>query len=108
MSGAGNGVSLHRSIGSGMVPGMISGMDNATKARENRLRSAAARQQLRLTRSRRRDRLGWDYGRYWLAPARGRGPVIGDERGRKVGDPPGLTLDQVEAYLTRPRDRAGP
>jgi hypothetical protein len=76
-------------------------MDYKVKARENRLRAAAARQRMTLIRSRRRDRRAWDYGRYWLVPERGR--VIGGRRA--VGDPPGLTLAEVEAYLTRPRDR---
>ena len=83
---------------------MLSGMalDTATKTRENRLRHMAARQRMTLHRSRRRDPLAWDHGRYWLAPAGGRGPVIGAHgRGAGVGDPPGLTLDEVENWLTR-------
>lgn len=82
-----------------MVRGMLSGMDNKTKARENRLRQAAARQRMTLHRSRRRDPRGWDYGRYWLVPDRG--PVVGARgRGADLGDPPGLTLDEVEDWLT--------
>jgi hypothetical protein len=88
-----------------MVPGMLPSMDTATKTRENRLRQMAARQRMTLHRSRRRDPRAWDYGRYWLAP-HGGGPVIGAESGRLVGDWPGLTLAEVEDWLTRPPGRA--
>ena len=75
-------------------------LDTAVKTRENRLRHMAARQGMTLHRSRLRDPRALGYGRYWLVPARG--PVIGS-RGRRagVGDPPGLTLDEVEDWLTR-------
>ena len=87
-----------------MVPGTLSGMDTATKTRENRLRHMAARQRMTLHRSRRRDPRAWDYGRYWLLQHDG--TVIGAEAGRLVGDWPGLTLDEVEDWLTRPPGRA--
>ena len=71
-------------------------MDTVTKVRENRLRRLSERRRMRLVRSRRRDTGAWDYGRYWLVPDRGK--VIG---GRAAGEPPGLTLDEVEDWLTR-------
>ena len=85
---------------SSMLPGMA--LNTAVKTRENRLRHMAARQRMTLHRSRRRDPRAAGYGRYWLAPASGKGPVIG-ALGRRagVGDPPGLTLDEVEDWLTR-------
>lgn len=84
-----------------MLPGMA--LNTAVKTRENRLRHMAARQGMTLHRSRLRDPRALGYGRYWLAPTRGRGPVIGAAgRGAGVGDLPGLTLDEVEDWLTCP------
>ena len=47
-------------------------MDNAEKARENRLRDWAKRQGYELHRSRRRDPRAKDYGTYKLVPQRGK------------------------------------
>lgn len=73
----------------GIVPGM------ADKVRENRLRRMAERQGLVLTRSRRRDPRALDYGLYWLARTKGQ---ITDSDDSLLS---GVTLDEVEAYLTR-------
>ena len=66
------------------------------KVRENRLRRAADRQGLILVKSRRRDPRALDYGTFGLVDSR-TGAVVaqGSERGF------GLTLDQVEDYVTR-------
>jgi hypothetical protein len=63
------------------------------KVRENRLRRAAARQGLRLTKSRRRDPLALDFGRYWLTDDNNRGVA---------GDMNGCTLDEIEEVLRNP------
>ena len=72
----------------------------AERSREARLRRAAVRQGLTLRKSRRRDPRALDFGRYWL--------IRGDETmvSAVLGDPDvlggerGVTLDEVEAYLT--------
>jgi hypothetical protein len=71
--------------------------DQSLKVRENKLRRMASRQRIEFHKSRRRDSLAWDYGRYWLLVPGGR--VIG---GSQVGEPPGLSLDEVEKHLTQP------
>jgi hypothetical protein len=77
---------------SGMTLGMKGGaVDQAEKVRENRLRRMAGRQGLTLTRSRRRDPRALDFGLYWLT----------NRDGRKVGNPDGMSPDDVERYLTR-------
>jgi hypothetical protein len=61
-----------------------------------------------LHRSRRRDTRALDYGRYWLEVVLGdnRGTVIGaGNASGRVGELPGLTLDDVEATLTGGRSR---
>ncbi|MFD9632833.1 hypothetical protein [Streptomyces violascens] len=63
------------------------------KVRENRLRRMASRQGLTLRRSRRRDRRALDYGLYWLAQA----------DGMQVTASEGITLDEIERFLTEPR-----
>ncbi len=69
------------------------------KVRENRLRRMADRQGLKLTRSRRRDPRALDYGLYWLA----------DARTSALESPEaGLTLDEVEQYLTSDVPRVRP
>lgn len=69
------------------------------KIREARIRRAAERQGMVLHRSRRRDPRALTFGRYWLVVPDGK--VLGSPGGiRMVGDPPGLTLDEVEAHLT--------
>jgi hypothetical protein len=63
------------------------------KVREARLRRAAARQGLRLQKSRRRDPRARDYGRYWLTD-------VYTNRG-VAGDMDGCTLDEIERVLNR-------
>jgi len=65
------------------------------KVRENRLRRAAGRQGLRLVKSRRRDPRAYDYGRYWIS---------GEHRALLTSEY-GMTLDEVDEYLSR--DRSG-
>lgn len=72
-------------------------MSNQDKVRENRLRRAAARQGLTLSRSRRRDPRARDFGRYWLA----------DADGTLRCDEGGLTIDQVEEQLEQPAAISG-
>lgn len=60
----------------------------------NRLRRVAARQGLKIVKSRRRDPRALDYGRYWLLDRNG-GPVAGGEQG--------LDLDQLCGTLGEPR-----
>jgi hypothetical protein len=48
------------------ISGVVRGMTNVDKVRENRLRRTAQRQGLQLKRSRRRDELAVDYGVYGL------------------------------------------
>lgn len=64
-------------------------MSNDEKVRENRLRRAATRQRVTLTKRRRLDPRAWDYGRFDL-----HGPD-----GTRLNDDNGLTLEQVEARL---------
>lgn len=74
---------------------MLSGMDASTvKVRENRLRRMADRQGLRLVKSRRRDPLAVDYGRYRVETSEGLEP-------KRFASPMGwgLTLDEVENRL---------
>lgn len=77
-----------------MRSGTLSSMDTAQKVRENRLRRMAARQGLRLEKSRRRDPRALDYGTYRLRDEATQTAVV-------VSDRPTLTLDDVERYLTR-------
>jgi hypothetical protein len=65
------------------------------KARENRLRRVAARQGLRLVKSRRRDPQAADYGTFVLID-RNNVVAVGSEG----ADAPSLSLDDVENYLT--------
>ena len=73
-------------------------MDKATKVREVRLRDAAARHGLALARSRRRDPLALGIGLYKLVDAATGAVVMGDGPGGFAA-----TLDEVEAFLGRPR-----
>jgi len=67
------------------------------KAREVRVRRAAKRQGLELTRSRRRDPQALDFGRYKL---------VDDETHEVVfGDRWGVALDDVEAFLSTERSQ---
>lgn len=62
------------------------------KIRENRLRRAAQRQGLALRKSRRRDPRATDYGLYWLSDPH-TNALVSNEKG--------MTLDEVEGYLTQ-------
>ena len=66
------------------------------KVRETRLRRAARRQGLTLTKSRRRDPLALDYGKWWIADAR-TNKLVSPERG--------IDIDQVETFLANPPRR---
>jgi hypothetical protein len=70
------------------------------KVRENRLRRMAERQGLTLVKSRRRDPRALDYGCWMIVDAETNGVVAGTE----VAGRPSMDLDDVEAWLTRPRD----
>lgn len=65
--------------------------------RENRMRRMAKRQGLILNKNRRRDPKALDYGRYWLVRD---GDLWPDMPVEIHTDSLGLTLDEVEAYLT--------
>jgi len=70
------------------------------KVRENRLRRMADRQGLVLKKSRRRDPRALDYGSYWLIEPRTN--AVATFLG---GDEHGLTLVQVEDWLTTDKDK---
>ncbi len=73
-------------------------MDQALKVRENKARRAAIRQGLELQKSKRKDPLALDFGKYMLVDEGG-APVFGHEP-----RPFSATLDQVEARLrAKPR-----
>lgn len=77
-----------------MTPGVPSPIVSSVtydRVRDNRLRRMADRQGLVLRRSRRRDPRAIDYGRYWLTDAR---------TGRLLSPKAGLTIDDVEVFLT--------
>lgn len=80
---------MHRRAGLGHRVPAVTDVDG--KIRENRLRRMAKRQGLHLHRSRRRDPRAVDYGLYFL--------VRSADIDREVPTA-GLTLDQVEQYLT--------
>ena len=69
-------------------------MDASEKIFEHRLRRMAARQGLRLSKSRRRDERAIDFGKYFLFDARANFLVSSEY---------GMSLDNVEAWLTDPR-----
>jgi hypothetical protein len=62
------------------------------KVREKRVRRMAERQGLLLRKSRRRDRLAWDFGSYWLVDA--------DRNALVFPDVHGGSLEDMERYLT--------
>ena len=72
-------------------------MDQSIKVRENRLRRMAERQGLRLVKSRRRDALAVDYGKFRVETADGVEPA-------RFASPMGwgLSLDEAEARLSGP------
>lgn len=72
-------------------------VDQAEKIRENRLRRMAQRQGYTLSKSKRRDPRAYDYGVYWIVDESSGGVVAGDST-------VGMTLDDVEAWLTGERE----
>jgi hypothetical protein len=62
------------------------------KNRENRLRRMAARQGIRLVKSRRRDPQALDYGQFWLVDIEANLQLTGGQFG--------ISLDKVEDWLT--------
>lgn len=79
-------------------------MDGAEKIRENRLRRMAARQGFALLKSRRRDPRAYDFGTYMLTDHYTNSVVATGDDGRGYG----LTLDEVEAWLTGPKGERRP
>jgi hypothetical protein len=69
-------------------------MTKAEKVRENQLRRAANRQGFTLSRFRRRDPLGRDYGKYL---------ILDMDTGDQVASR--LTLDEVETWVKNPSQR---
>lgn len=61
-----------------------------TKTREIRLRRTAERRGYHVSKSRRRDPLALDYGRW----------TVTDQHGQVVSGPHGFTLDELDQYLT--------
>jgi len=89
-------------IVTGMTNDMLSSMTEADKVRENRLRRMAERQRLVLQKARRRDPNAWDYDTYQLVdPALG--AIVFQDF--VVGHGYGLSLDDVEAYLSERAER---
>jgi hypothetical protein len=84
------------SITSGTTTARETQMQEAEKVRENRLRRAAARQGLRLEKSRRRDPRALGYGTYQLVNERTNQVTAGDLTAGY-----GLTLEDVERALTQ-------
>ncbi len=75
-------------IGRGIILGMTSNITTSDKVRENKARRAAARQGLRLAKSRTRDGRATDYGTFMVVDVEGNWLVA-----------EGLYLDEVERYL---------
>ena len=69
-------------------------MSDTDKIRENRLRRAAQRQGLMLTKSRRRDPRAYDYGTYMLVDHQTNTLVAGSSQSGY-----GLSLDEIETAL---------
>jgi hypothetical protein len=69
----------------------------AERTREQRLRRAAARQRLRLVKSKRKDPRAWDYGGFMLVDESTNGVILGAP---PTGSNGIATLDEVEQYLT--------
>ncbi|WP_128639244.1 hypothetical protein [Rhodococcus opacus] len=70
----------------------------ALSTRETRLRRAAVRQGLRMTKTRRRDPRATDYGTYQLVDA-----ATGGLKAHRLPGGYGLTLDDVERVLNGER-----
>jgi hypothetical protein len=77
---------------------MLQGMDQETKIRENRLRRMAERRGLRLIKSRKRDPMALEYGRYHIEASDGR-------MAEEFPTLRGFTLDEIEERLTAPYRR---
>lgn len=81
---------------------MVWSMDQSIKVRENRLRRMAERQGLKLLKNPRRDPRATDYGSYMLTDANA--VLVADFGWDHPALPEGGSwLNEVEAYLTRPR-----
>ena len=74
-------------------------ISTAEKVRENRLRRMAGRQRLQLHKAPRKDPLAWDYGTWQITDRNGRVVAQGS------GDGYGLSLDEVEHWLTHKTGR---
>lgn len=72
-------------------------MDATEKVREARLRRVTERRGLKLVKSRRRDPLAVDYGRYVIVDPESNRPVAGE-----LGSANTMALDDVEAWLASP------
>lgn len=72
-------------------------MDQALKVRENKARRAAIRQGLELQKSKRKDPMALDYGKYMLVGESG-AAVFGHEP-----RPFSATLEEVERHLKVPK-----
>lgn len=79
-------------------------MATENKIRENRLRATAKRQGLVLHRSPRRDPRALDYGLYWLFLDNPNISALGSTD--PVTPRAGVTLDEIERYLTGDRTNA--
>jgi hypothetical protein len=77
----------------------------AVKIRENRLRRMAERQGLQLVKARRRDPQAVDYGCYGIVSRYAGAPLLAF---RYVEGPWSMGLDDVEAWLTAPKQDRGP
>ena len=73
--------------------------EESDKIRENRLRRMAERQGLRLVKSRRRDPLALDYGRYWLLAPIGSHATDECEGCNEVKEIPMMDLDPGTGQL---------
>lgn len=86
-------VSIPQSLTLGMRSGIVQRMTDE-KVRENRVRRVAERRGYRLTRSRRRDPLAFDFGGYMLVETFRNVVVLGGEPHAFAA-----SLDDVETYL---------
>jgi hypothetical protein len=75
-------------------------MKEYTKSQENTVREAAARQGLRISKSRRRDKLALDYNRWMITGLDG--TVVA---GAGPTGLPSMTLEQAERWIRDPASR---
>ena len=73
------------------MPSLHTSIESTDRAREARLRRAAARQGLKLQKSRRRD---WSAGLYGILDNASNSVVVGFETGQ-----PDMDLDEIEHFL---------